>query len=74
MRYQLWDQDHANMVSDFADLASALGFVRAELATRGTEGVVGLALLHVGADHRILEPVAQGLVLLELSQLAVGAS
>ena len=74
MRYQLWDQEHANMVSDFADLATALGFVREELAARGADAVLGLALLHVSEDHRTLEPVAQGQVLLELSQLPVAAS
>jgi len=71
MRYQLWDQEHGNMVGDFADLAAALGFVRAEVTERGPESALGLALLHVTSDGGSLDPVARGEVLLELSRLPV---
>lgn len=73
MRYQLWDQDHASMVGDFADLAEALTFVRAEAAERGIDAVLSMALVHVSADRGSLEPVAQGDVLFELSRLSLSA-
>lgn len=71
MRYQLWDQEHGNMVGDFADLAAALALVRAEIAERGRDSALGLALLHVTSDRNSLEPVARGEVLLELSGLTL---
>lgn len=73
MRYQLWDQDLASMVGDFSDLGEALAFVRAEVVEHGTGSVLALALVHVTTDRSLLEPVAQGEVLLELSRLSFSA-
>lgn len=69
MRYQLWDQEHGNMIADFDELADALVAVRDEVAVRGPDAARTMALLHVTADRSSLEPVAQGDVLLELSRL-----
>ena len=73
MRYQLWDQEHGEMIADFDGLADALVAVRGEIAARGADAARGMALLHVTADHSSIEPVAQGEVLLELSRLPLVA-
>ena len=73
MRYQLWDQEHGNMIADFDELADALMTVRDEVAERGPDVTRTMALLHVTADRSSLEPVAQGDVLLELSRLPLVA-
>lgn len=69
MRYQLWDQEHGDMIADFNDVADALVAVRDEVATRGADAALTLALLRVSNDRAALEPVAQGEALLDLSRL-----
>lgn len=64
--YDLWDRLDGNAIADFDDLASALDFVRIQLADGGPESVHRLALCEVTNEGRTSKVLAEGDGLVEL--------